>query len=355
MFLHHFNEADFAGLPDNLIYMRWSYRVGRFAERDRKILRLGRPVQIATASQTMTPIFPDQRLRVYNNANFIPEAVSLGVRGVLNTAWEDAGVHPETYWMGFVCSAEYSWSSQKPTTSEFWNKFFALFYGGDESGLSKAYDHLSQKGFIRTENSWTAEFEALELPPLPGADFRVSSSWLDKHRALAEEARRRRPKYKEAVDILTQNPERKTKNRFNLEVLQLCARQMLHFTDLVLRIEEINEHLIAAQRDHEKGDTVAAMERYHRIGRIIDDLRFEKATLYEETVRVWEKSTYPKDFRHIPGGREKFVHQIDLGFVYGNKTMDLSYIFEVEEKLGLFAWQQKLYGVMVKILRGAKP
>lgn len=35
--------------------------------------------------------------------------------------------------------------------------------------------------------------------------------------------------------------------------------------------------------------------------------------------------------------------------------MDLSYIFEVEEKLGLFAWQQNLYEVIVKSLRGATP
>jgi len=49
------------------------------------------------------------------------------------------------------------------------------------------------------------------------------------------------------------------------------------------------------------------------------------------------------------------VHQIDRDFYYGNKTMDLSYIFEVEEQLGLFAYQQKLYRVAVDILRGKNP
>ena len=49
------------------------------------------------------------------------------------------------------------------------------------------------------------------------------------------------------------------------------------------------------------------------------------------------------------------MHQIDRDFHYGNKTMDLSYIFVVEEKLGLFAWQQNLYDVTVKNLRGTTP
>ena len=303
----------------------------------------------------MTPIFPDQRLRVYNNANFIASAAALGIKGVLNTAWEDAGVHPETYWMGFVCSAEYSWSSKKPTTAEFSGKFFPLFYGRNQQGLDKVYDLLSEKGFIRAENAWTKEFAALDLPPLPDTTFRVDSSWAGKHAKLVAQAKEMRPRYAEAVEIITKNLAGGAKNQYSLEVLLLCARTVLHFTDLILRVNEINDNLLAADNDHRKGEDQSAINRYQRIGRIIDDLRYEHSRLFEETERVWEKSTFPKDFRHIPGGREKFVHQIDRDFYYGNKTMDLSYIFEIEEQLGLFAYQQKLYRLTVDILRGKTP
>jgi hypothetical protein len=151
MFLRHFNAADMARLPDNLIYMRWDYDAGKFVDRDKLILNLKYPVWVATAAQTMTPIFPDQPLRVYNNANFSPVAVALGVKGVLNTAWEDEGIHPETYWIGFVCSAEYSWSGKKPTTQEF-GRFF-LFHGPGRRN-SPRYDILSRK-IIRRESGWT--------------------------------------------------------------------------------------------------------------------------------------------------------------------------------------------------------
>lgn len=355
MFLRHFGQADMARLPDNLIYMRWDYDTGEFISRDRKILDLGYPVWVATAAQTMTPVFPDQRLRVYNNANFIPNAATLGIKGVMNTAWEDAGVHPETYWVGFACSAEYAWSSRKPGAEEFLGKFFPVFYGRSQQDLGKAYSTLSEKGFIRAESSWTKEFAALDLPPLPDTAFRVDSAWADKHSRLIAQAKEMRPRYAEAVEIVTRNLAGEGKNKYNLEVLLLCARTMLHFTDMILRITEINENLLAADADHKKGDDQSAINRYHRIGRTIDDLRYEKSVLFEETVRVWEKSTFPKDFRHIPGGRERYVHQIDRDFYYGNKTMDLSYIFEVEEQLGLFAYQQKLYRVVVDILRGKTP
>lgn len=355
MFLRHFNAADMARLPSNLIYMRWDYDTGKFLDQDKLILKLGYPVWIATSAQTMTPIFPDQRLRVSNNANFIPDAVALGVKGVLNTAWEDEGIHPETYWIGFVCSAEYSWSGKKPTPREFNAKFFPLFYGRDQAGLAEAYDILSEKGFIREESGWTKEFGALALPPLPDADFRVDSLWREKYGSLVALAKQRRPQYQRAIEIINANLGRDPKNRYNLEVLLLCARTALHFTDLILRVDEINENLLAAMSDHQKGDDQTAINRYQQVGRIIDDLRYEKALLFDDTVRVWEKSTYPKDFREIPGGREKLVHQIDRDFYYGNKTMDLSYIFEVEEKLGLFAWQQNLYEVIVKNLRRDTP
>jgi len=355
MFLRHFNATDMARMPDNLIYMRWDYDAGKFLDRDKLVLKLGYPVWIATSAQTMTPTFPDQRLRVYNNANFIPDAVSLGVKGVLNTAWEDEGIHPETYWIGFVCSAEYSWSGKKPTTPEFNAKFFPLFYGRSQNRMAEAYGALSEKGFLRRENGWTKEFWALDLPPLPDADFRVDPSWASKHAALVAQAKQRRPRYQKAVEIIESNLAGDSKNKYNLEVVLLCARTSLHFSNLILRVNEINESLLAAMADHQKGDDQSAINRYQRVGRIIDDLRYEKSTLFDETVRVWEKSTYPRDFRHIPGGREKFVHQIDRDFYYGNKTMDLSYVFEVEEKLGLFAWQQRLYEIIVRNLRGSTP
>jgi hypothetical protein len=354
MFLRHFSEADMTGLPDNLIYMRWEYDAGEFRERDKKIVKLGYPVWIATAAQTMTPIFPDQRRRVYNNANFIPSAATLGVKGVLNTAWEDAGVHPETYWMGFLASAEYSWSSKTPPAAEFRDKFFELFYGAD-GGLSKVYEILSEPGFVRRESSWTRPFEALDLPPIPDTNFRVADSWLEKNRGLVEEAGKRRAKFQEAVRILTENLAGEAKNPFNLEVLLMCTRTLLHFSDLILGIAEINAELVAAQDDHQRGQDASAIGRYQRASRILEDLRYSRASVYDETVRVWEKSTYPKDFRDLPGGRERFVHQVDRDLYYANKTMDLSYIFEVEDKLGLIAYRQRLQAVMVRILRGSRP
>jgi len=355
MFLKYFSDADMAKLPDNLIYMRWNYATGDFPEKEKKILKLGYPVWIATSSQTMTPIFPDQKDRLDNNADFIPSAAALDIKAVLNTAWDDEGVHPETYWLGFLASAEYSWSPAKPTKAEYRNKFFRLFYGPRATGMGEVYDTLSRRKFLRRESGWTKQFEALDLPPLPGEKFQVQSSWAQQHAALVAEAEARRPRYAAAVDALKENLARDTRNRFNQEVLLLCARLDLHFTDLILAINEINDNLLAARADHAAGNDVSAVDRYQRIGRIIDDLRYRKERLFADTVRIWEKSTYPKDFRDIPGGRERALHQIGRDFYYGNKTMDLSYIFEVEEKLGLFAWQQSLYGKLVDFLRGDHP
>jgi hypothetical protein len=226
-----------------------------------------------------------------------------------------------------------------------------MFYGKDQKDMAKAYSILSEIGFIRARSSWTRDYGSLELPPMPDNNFNADSSWYKKNKALVAKAKEMRPKYAEAVSILEQNLKLDTRNKFNLEVMLLCANTILHFTDVILDLNEIDENLLAAKAEHLKGNDPSAFKRYQKIGRIIEDLRYEKSQLYNETVRVWEKSMYPKDCSNVPGGREKFVHEVDLANYYGNKTMDMNYVFEVEEGLGLFGYQQKLYRMMSSMLR----
>jgi hypothetical protein len=350
MILRHFQEADLKALPSKLIYMRWNYADNRLSEKEKMLVRAGLPVWIATAAQTMTPIWPDQRARVDNNAYLLQSASELGIKAELNTAWEDPGTHPETYWIGFAASAAYAWTSAKPTVGEFEDSFFRLFYGNEQSQLAKANATLSELGFLRQESAWAKPFGSLALPPVPDAGFQAKTDWKAKFGGLAEKAKQMRPRYQEAVDILIANLARNLDNRYSLEVELMCAKMQLHYTDLILRLNDIDDALLAAQADHAKGDDPAALERYYRAIRILEDLRYEKSLLYEETVKTWEKSTFPRDFRHIPGGRERYVYQADREYYYGSKSMDLTFVFEVEEKLGLFGYEQQIAATVQAIL-----
>jgi len=46
------------------------------------------------------------------------------------------------------------------------------------------------------------------------------------------------------------------------------------------------------------------------------------------------------------------VHRIDRVNYYENMTRDLTHILQVERRLGLFDYQQRLYEILVVILSG---
>ena len=100
--------------------MRWNYKVGRFKgniatldwykEHDFDCM-------IATAVIPNWPLIPDYDLIPENIWSYTTLGAQKDVLGVLCTAWgDDAGNHFEVYWMGFLATAEFAWSSNNPNS-----------------------------------------------------------------------------------------------------------------------------------------------------------------------------------------------------------------------------------------------
>lgn len=109
--------------------MRWNYSMAR---QPGNILTLdwyqkhGLKVMVATAGQTVATLFPyDDRssetmsIGIPAIRSFIELGGEKKTEGMLCTAWDDRSPHFETYWRGFIASAEYSWSLNGRTPEEF--------------------------------------------------------------------------------------------------------------------------------------------------------------------------------------------------------------------------------------------
>lgn len=368
MFFTNFSDEDMRHLPDNLIFMRWKYYPNihhAFLTNFRKNLSpldamwrfhdMGFPVWVAPGAQVSAPVFANQAERVLNHATLIPSAVQKGLNGgAITTNWEDEGAHFETNWIGIAACAEYAWTAGSPPIPEFREKFFKTFHGPRAFGLEEIYATLSRPGALKGEDDrhWSKAYRAMALPPLPDKDLHVAADWLQKHGALLRQAREREPEYREALQLIEANLGRDIQNRYAMEVLRTCAKTFLHCTTGILRTGRMNELLLQAEQDHRNGDHAAALDRYQAIGRIIDDWLFDREQLDAETVRVWDQARFPKDFRHVPGARDRFVHRIDRSNCFENMTMDLTHILQVERRLGLFDYQQQLYERLRLFLRG---
>jgi len=74
-------------------------------------------------------------------------AVSGNVKGMINTSWDDAGLHNQMWMMSFINSAEWSWSGGQPGLDEFSNKFFPNYYGEQSKDMKELYQILSKSSY----------------------------------------------------------------------------------------------------------------------------------------------------------------------------------------------------------------
>ena len=100
--------------PKNCVYMRWNYSMAR---QDGNIRALdwykshGLNAMIATSTSISSDIG--------NIRSFIQLAGEKKIDGMLCTAWDDNSPHMETFWRGFIASAEYSWNPDGRSLEEF--------------------------------------------------------------------------------------------------------------------------------------------------------------------------------------------------------------------------------------------
>ena len=139
--------------PKSCVYMRWNYSM---ASQPGNILALDwyrdheLKAMIATAAQTSVVLFPnDDRDKSISSRgivairSFVQLAAEKGIDGMLCTAWDDKSPHMETYWRGFIASAEYSWSPDGRTLDE-----YDIAYLQREYGVSIP-DYTNLYGMIR--------------------------------------------------------------------------------------------------------------------------------------------------------------------------------------------------------------
>ncbi|MCK4991779.1 MAG: family 20 glycosylhydrolase, partial [Bacteroidales bacterium] len=74
-------------------------------------------------------------------------AISGEPDGMINTSWDDSGLHNQMWMLSFINSAEWSWSGKNPTLEEFTNKFFLNYYGEQSSDMRELYLLLNKAGY----------------------------------------------------------------------------------------------------------------------------------------------------------------------------------------------------------------
>ena len=333
---------------------------------------------IFTSTQGEEPLFPDylplppaDRLHVPSGAAEpgrvaeIFHAVSspearrqADLMGAFVAGWADAGLHPETFWLGYATGPAAAWHPDSSGPEELMSTFYPLFYGPGLRSMPRLYDLLSRQARF-WDDSWEsapskartpifgyshgifnpprpAEDQTLPPLPVPWPDgLKLNTDWSAANLRRLELARRFLAENQELLGLLEENRSRVRFNRYNLEVFLSVARLCRENLELLLDLGRIDGELNAAQGLAETAPA-GALAHLDEALDLARRIRLRRNQAYHSAEATWYQSWFPR----VPtaNGR-RYLHQVDdVKDHRPVRTVDMSYLIYRELLYPLGEW-----------------
>jgi hypothetical protein len=286
--------------------------------------------------------------------------------GVFGAAWDDSGLHSETFWLGWIAAARWGWHPGTPGVEQHAAEFFHQFYGPGAAGMTEAYRSL-QRQARAWQRSWervTSRVRApgygnsdgpgvgtqrsdltLTPPPLPRPeDLFYEPNFANRYRARLAEARTRALENDQLRHALAANLLTVERNRYNLEVFLALARFIGHQWKLLAALNEAERSMASAAASSRRKEAGRAVGHLVSAYNTVSRAETEGEAEFQNLTAVFEKDRFPKG-RTVNG--RKFVHVLDdTKDHWADRTPDLGYMFAPEKSLGLPAWRAKLKAII---------
>ncbi len=327
--------------------------------------------------QGAEPLFPnyfrtslngiDVKGRLVDEANTIPKTLKKGANlvGTFAGAWDDAGLHNETFWLGWVTLSQYAWSINSPGLDQNIADFFDSFYGYNCFGLLEAY-RLLQEGARYYESLWDEvpskergpgygssrgkgigidRFDfTLRMPPLPtSGDINYFPEFNSEYKVKIDKAAELIYKNDQLIGLLQENLSKVFRNRYNIEVLLSLAYLERYTLNTVLNLAKTEDLLVKAsgQGLNFQGVVGYLVEAYELVGKT----QKEQAEMWSDFNRIWEEGRFPKD-QDVDG--KKFVYVLDdVKDHFAARRRGLEYMIAPFERMEMDKWQMQLEKIIV--------
>ena len=324
---------------------------------------------IYTSTQGEEKLFPDYfpprgvNRRVYETFFKVTHESArrdADLMGVMSAAWADAGLHPETFWLGYACAASVAWHPGSPDPAESMAAFFPLHYGPRTVGLDRAYQLLSAQARFWTE-SWesallkfrkpiwgnsngqfqpprAARDQFLPLPPAPTAELAYESKWAAESASRVERASAYLSENDELQALLHANLARADRNRYSIEVLESMARLSRQNLEMIAGIARMDTLLTdAAAKRKTPAEAVKLMDQALLQARLI---RYQRNRALADTTETWYKTWFP---RVAEANGRKFLHDLDdVKDHLPDRTVDMTYLIHRQLILPFGEWVESI-------------
>jgi hexosaminidase len=285
------------------------------------------------------------------------------VIGAVVAAWGDAGLHPETFWLGYTAIASAAWKPASPGAREAAAAFYPLFYGHETVRMDRVYQLMStgaqawwdlwdivpstlRKPIVGNSEGMfdkprPEEDQTLPLPPAPDDKLGVASGWRAANARRIALAAAAIAESDELLGLLDENLRRASRNRYNLEVFLAVAGLVRQGFEMVVDIGAMEASLSEAARSAARPRrAVGALDRALDIA---EGIRARRNEAYRDAVAAWYKSWLP---RVAEANGRHFLHELDdVKDHVPDRTVDMSYLVYRERNLAFGEWVERIRAV----------
>ena len=273
-----------------------------------------------------------------------PAAMSGTYDMMINTSWDDSGLHNQVWMMTFVNSAENSWSGKAPALDEFIDKYFTNYYGPKAKDMRELWQLFNDGGYYYMDTferkvwHW-GDVGKTHLPDLPRSDsLEYDPFWRRQYKEMTQRSKEQLTEMDRALTICRTNLKLGVKHSYDFEIFITIAELIKHTCQTYLDLAELEGAITQAHRQRFVSHQTA-YEAMEQAAGIVEKNLAERDKVFTELVAVWEKARLPKG---MSTADKKFFHRQDRARHYANRRADMTYLICDEQLLGLEDYLKKL-------------
>lgn len=264
--------------------------------------------------------------------------------GMINTSWDDSGLHNQMWMLSFVTSAQYSWNGAAPELDEFEDSFFASYYGNEAMNMKELYELLNDGSYYYAStferNIWHhGEIGKTHLPDLPRNQYiEYDPYWNTEYKTMVRKSVKQRKYMARALQIIEANKLLDLDHSYDFELYQSIANLIDHTCLTYLDLSKLERTITEAHRNA-FSDRQAAHNNLLKAEQIIENSLDRREKVYNELVATWEKTRLPKG---MSTPDNKYFYKMDRSRHFANRTADMSYLIYDEQLLDLEGYLERL-------------
>ncbi|QRR04143.1 beta-N-acetylhexosaminidase [Dyadobacter sandarakinus] len=276
--------------------------------------------------------------------------------GVVIAGWADAGLHPETFWLGYATATAAGWNSKNLTPENASARFMNAFYGPKQKDMDSIYHVLSEQAEFHTESwdwipsTWRPMIkgnsdslfvhperdQTLPLLPVPLAGtLAIADKTHPVNTARLATAKAMLPRNKYALQLIRDNKSLVKSQLYNLEVLESVAAICGQNLRMLVTLNQVTDLLQKASTTGATNST-QAIKQLDAAMDMISKLKTQRDSTLAFVEKIWFKEWQP--LVEEANGR-KFLFEVDdIKDHQPVRTIDLSYLIYRELHYPLEEW-----------------